>query len=242
VRFVVLHEEGLAVARTIDPSSLTTSLDRHFEAVTARRARRGLPAPQALVRAPGFEYTSGDRALPFHAASVGKLATAILVMQEVESGRMRLTSPVESLLPAAEVRGLFAAPGATLEHLLAHTSGVADCGGIVTTLDDLARFTRALTDGTLVRQDTWASMTEPRNRFRPGIRYGLGAMQLRFAGFMPLLRGLPRPVGHLGVLGVHAFANPARDTTVILNFHGTREMVTSFQTHIRIQQGLARVA
>lgn len=349
------------MARRLDPSSVTASLDRYFATITARRERRGLPAPQALVRAPGFEYTHGDRMLPFHAASVGKLATAALIMQEVEAGHLALTSSVESLLPEAEVRGLFAAPGATLEQLLAHTSGATDyfegkvtggpkfidlvlseperrwdpadllafsrdrqrpasapgekfayadtgfvllgrileeqtgrsftellreriftpagmddsvlwlrepgpdriapawlngtevsgfasitCdwagGGIVTTLDDLARLTVALTDGTLVKPATWAMMTAARNRFRPGIRYGLGAMELRFEGFMPLLRGLPRPVGHVGVLSVHAFTDPATATTVILNFHSTGEMVSSFQTNIRIQQGLTRLA
>jgi len=349
------------MARTMTAAALTDSLDRHFAGVTTRRARKGLPAPQVLVRAPGFEYTSGARALPFHAASVGKLATAALVMQEVEAGRLALTSAVDTLLPEAEVRGLFAAPGTTLEQLLAHTSGTPDyfegrvstgpkfidlvtrepdrrwepadllgfsrdrqkpvaepgrkfaysdtgfvllgrileehtgrsftallhervfapagmgdsvlwlrepgpaeiapawldrteisrfasitCdwagGGIVTTLDDLAALVTALSDDTLLRTDTWASMTRARNRFRPGIRYGLGAMELRFEGFMPLLRGLPRPVGHIGVLGVHAFVDPANGATVILNFHSTREMVASFQSHIRIQQGLARLA
>lgn len=348
------------MARSIDATSLTASLDRLFADATARRERRGLPAPQALVRAPGYEYAAGDRALPFHAASAGKLATAALVMQEVEAGRLALPSTVGSLLPDAETRGLFAAPGATLEQLLAHTSGVADyfeghvtarpkfldlvtgdpdrrwepadlldfsrerqrpvadpgrrfaysdtgyvllgrileertgqdfttllhervfaragmadsvlwlrepgperiapawlagtevsgfasitCdwagGGIVTTLDDLARLTDSLADGTLLAPETWAAMTEPRHRFRPGIHYGLGAMQLRFEGFMPLLRGLPRPVGHLGVLGVHAFADPASGRTVILNFHDTRELVASFRTHIAIQQSLARL-
>ncbi len=348
------------MSRSITASRLTSALDAHLATVTRRRARRGLPAPQVLVTAPGFEYAGGERNTPFHAASVGKLATAALVMQEVAAGRLRLDAPVTALLPAADTAGLFAGPGATVEHLLAHTSGVADyfegpvttgprfidlvtreserrwdaaellafsrerqrplaapgrrfaysdtgfvllgrileehtgspftqllrdrifvpagmdrsvlwlrepgperiaplwiagteasgfgsltCdwagGGIVTTLDDLTALLGALRDGTLVTPGTWAAMTTPRHRFRPGIRYGLGAMQLRFEGFMPLLRGLPRPVGHLGVLGVHAFADPASGAVVVLNFHDTREMVASFQTHIRIVQGIGRL-
>lgn len=114
------------MARTADPSALTAPWDKYFAGQTARRQRRGLPAPQVLVRAPGFEYSSGDREQPFHAASVGKLATSALVLQEVEAGRLALTDAVESLLPADEVGGLFAAPGATAAQLLAHTSGVAD--------------------------------------------------------------------------------------------------------------------
>lgn len=348
------------MSRSTSLSHLAETLDGHLARVTRRRARRNLPAPQVLVTAPGFEYASGERALPFHAASVGKLATTALVMQEVSSGTLRLDAPVTSLLPAAETAGLFGAPGATLEHLLAHTSGVADyfegrvmtgpsfielvrteprrrwdagqlldftrerqqplaapgrrfaysdtgfvllgrileehvgasftallrerilapagmdrsvlwlrepgperiapvwlggtevsgfpsltCdwagGGIVTTLDDLTALLRALRDGTLLPRAMWAAMTAPRHRFRPGIHYGLGAMQLRFEGFMPLLRGLPRCVGHLGVLGVHAFADPSSGATVVLNFHDTREMVPSFQSHIRIVQGLRRL-
>lgn len=349
------------MAREITPSALTASLDRYFTGVTARRQRRGFPAPQVLVRAAGFEYTSGDQAMSFHAASIGKLATAALIMQEVEAGRLDLSQPVEALLPAAEARGLFASSDATLEQLLAHTSGTPDyfegkvndgptfiervtgaperrwepaelldfsrdhqqplaepgkrfaysdtgfvalgriieehtgqsftevlreriftpagmtdsvlwrrepgpeqiapawlgrvevsgfesitCdwagGGIVTTLADLATLVTALSDGTLLQPASWGAMTEVRHRFRPGIHYGLGAMELRFEGFMPLLRGLPRPVGHIGVLGTHAFIDPATGAAVALNFHSTREMVNSFQAHIRIQQGLARLS
>lgn len=43
------------------------------------------------------------------------------------------------------------------------------------------------------------------------------------------------------MLGVHAFADQESGATIALNFHSTREMVASFQSHIRIQQGLARL-
>lgn len=345
---------------TLAPDVVTAALDAHLAKVARRRARRGLPAPQVLVRAPGFEYSSGDRALPFHAASVAKLATAALVMQEVEAGAFGISTRVAELVPDAETAGLFAAPGATVEQLLGHTSGVADyfegrvtrgptmqdlvvtepdrewthesllafsrerqrpvaepgrrfrysdtgyvllgrileettgssftellrsrvlepagmtssalwrrepgpekiaplwvqgtelsgaasltCdwsgGGVVATLDDLARLATALRDGTLVRHESFATMIRSRERFRAGIHYGLGAMELRFGEFSPFLRRLPRPVGHLGVLGVHCFTDPERDTTVVLNFHSTREMTASFHTHIRVARLLARL-
>jgi D-alanyl-D-alanine carboxypeptidase len=349
------------MARTLSADDVTARLDAHLATVARRRARRGLPAPQVLVRAPGLELSSGGRELPFHAASVSKLVTASLVMQEVERGAFALTTPVAELLPERETRGLFAAPGATVEHLLSHTSGAADFfedgvrsglpmrrlvaaepdrwwdqlelldfsrerqrpvgepgrrfhysdtgfvllgrileevsgesftalvrkralepagmdssamwqrepgperiaplwvdgaelstarslsvdwagGGLVSTLDDLERLARALINGTLVRPETWAAMTRVRSKFRAGIGYGMGAMELRFEGFSPLLRGLPRPVGHLGVLGVHCFTDPQRETTVILNFHSTREVRASFMTHIKIAQLLDRLA
>src|SRR5690606_25609408 len=122
-----------AMVSTLAPDVVTAALDAHLAKVARRRARRGLPAPQVLVRAPGFEYSSGDRALPFHAASVAKLATAAPVMQEVEAGAYGIARRVAGPVPAAETAGLVAAPGATVEQRLGHTSGGADyCGGRVT--------------------------------------------------------------------------------------------------------------
>lgn len=98
----------------------------------ATRRRSDMPAPQVLVRAPGFEFGFGDLNLPFHSASVGKLMTATLIITLVEEGRFSLTDPLGSLLPATDVTGLPAAPGVdvgadvTVEHLLTHTSGVPD--------------------------------------------------------------------------------------------------------------------
>jgi D-alanyl-D-alanine carboxypeptidase len=339
------------------PSKLIATLDAYLARAADRRGRRGLPAPQVLVMAPDFEYTFGDQQMPFHAASIGKLATAALVMQEVELGRVALDASVTDLLPASVTAGLFTGPGATVEQLLAHTSGIADyfegkadgprfidivvretdtmwqpddllaftrdrqrpvgapgqrfaysdtgyvllgrileeltgvsftdllrsrifgpagmtesvlwlrepgpaeiaplwlngveasqfrsvsCdwagGGIVSTLSDLARLGRAMADGTLVTRSTYELMTTARHRFRPGIWYGLGAMELRYGGFMPLLR-LPRAYGHLGVLGTHLFGD--EKSTIVMNFHDTREMRASFQTHVRIQQGLNRLS
>ncbi|MBK8459185.1 MAG: beta-lactamase family protein [Micropruina sp.] len=74
-----------------------------------------------------MDYRFGDATRPFHAASVGKLVTAALVMQLCEADAVRPDTPVAAVLPAAELDGLFL-PGdqVTLEHLLTHTSGVAD--------------------------------------------------------------------------------------------------------------------
>ncbi len=344
--------------RTLTPEALTADLDAHLARVTRNRARRGLPAPQVRVEAPGFLYRSGDET-PFFSASIAKTATAVLIAQEVAAGSIRFDTPIADIL-GSETDGLFRAPGATIEHLLGHTSGaacyyedgvhtgtrmkqlllsepdhyweaaellqfvrerqrpVADPGerfhygetgyvllgraletitgrgafelvreriiepagmtgavmwlrepgpehiapvllgsrdlsttnaltidwmggGFVSTTDDLAAFARALTDGTLLPQELWARLAEPRNRFRAGIHYGLGVMQLRYEGFSPLLRGLPRPVGHLGSTSAHMFVGPDRGTSIVLNFHGNREMRASFMTHIQIAQRLSQL-
>ncbi|WP_374313545.1 serine hydrolase domain-containing protein [Microbacterium sp.] len=113
-------------------------------------------------------------------------------------------------------------------------------GGVVTTVDDLHRFAAAWHGGALVGDGSRAQMATIEHRFRAGIHYGAGLMQLRYGGFFPLLAGLPRTIGHLGVTGVHLFSDPARGITIILNLHSTAEMTRSFQLHIRLLQRLLR--
>lgn len=115
-------------------------------------------------------------------------------------------------------------------------------GGIVSTPDDLVSFSAALHRGDLISPASLAYLAEPRNRFRSGIRYGAGTMEVRFEGFMPLLRGLPRPVGHIGILATHLFHDPVHDAHIVLNFASTREMVRSFRTLITIEQELQRAS
>ena len=103
-------------------------------------------------------------------------------------------------------------------------------------------FGSALHRGRLISPEHLAYLAEPRNRFRAGIRYGAGLMQVRFGGFSPFLRGLPRPVGHIGVLATHLFHDPVHDADIVLNFASTREMTRSFRTLIRIEQELQRAS
>ncbi len=338
----------------------------------AERHRGGMPSPHVLVRAPGWEFAWGERSRRFHAASIGKTMTATRALQLVEQGTLALDAPVARLLPRDEFAGLFVVDGVdraaevTLEHLLTHTSGVADyfdgrssapvrfpaiiaaepdrrwsptdllaysrefqrpvgapgerfsysdtgyvllarvieeaggaalgaqlhdgvfgpagmdescllfhtmpvshagprggspaealdiaplwlgrdevsraeslsCdwggGGVVTTVDDLVRFTTAWDSGSLVGAASRTRMTDATSRFRPGIRYGAGMMRLHYDGFSPFLRGMPRPVGHIGVTSTHLFVDPGRGLHIAMNFHSTREMLRSFRVHIAI--------
>ena len=340
--------------------SITERLTRHLDTVTRKRGDRG--APQVFVSAPGLEFGYGDAALPFHIASIGKVPTAVLVMQLVESGAFTLDTPVVELLPAGTLDGLVAPPllaTVTVAQLLAHEGGVADyfegpvtsgppflslvldepdrfwtpddllefsrahqapvgpgftysdtgyvllglllehvtgrqfhellhqriftplgmddtyllyrsepragarpiapftlgvveastfrsvsCdwagGGIVSTLADLSAFGRALHEGRLISGESLARLSAVRNRFRRGIHYGTGMMELRFEEFFFLLRGLPRPTGHIGVLGTHLFYDAVNDAQIVMNFGGTTEMVRSFRTLIQIETELRR--
>ncbi|PFG20951.1 serine hydrolase domain-containing protein [Serinibacter salmoneus] len=111
-------------------------------------------------------------------------------------------------------------------------------GGVVTTLADLRAFAAAWRAGALIGEASRAAMTETTHRFRAGIRYGAGAMRLRYREFFPLLFGMPSPVGHLGVTGAHLFFDER--VTLVLNAHSTAEMTRSFRLHIRLMQATVR--
>lgn len=114
-------------------------------------------------------------------------------------------------------------------------------GNAATTAADLVRFQQALHGGELLAAATLAHLARPRNRMRAGVHYGAGAVTLRLGEFMPLvLRGLPEPVGGLGISATHMFYYPAQQAHVVLNFHSTAAMRASFQTHIQIAQLLAK--
>ena len=359
------------------PDTAATPADRLARAFARMiPARAGMPAPQALVVAPGFEFATGERARRFHGASIAKIMTATLAFQLAERGSVDLDAPLPTLLPEREWRGLFVVGGVdrsadvTLARLLAHTSGVADyfdgrvrrgasfrdalladpghawtpaelldwsrerqqpvaapgarfsysdtgyvlaariveeagaaslgaqlharilapsgmeescllfhtmpgggaapddpadalalaplwlgrtefsraraltCdwggGGVVSTLDDLVRFSRAWHGGALVGAASRARLAHPVHRFRPGIHCGTGVMQLRYGGFSPFLAGMPRLTGHLGVTGTHVFGDAERGIHLAMNFHSTREMVRSFRAHIDLVRAALR--
>jgi CubicO group peptidase (beta-lactamase class C family) len=64
---------------------------------------------------------------PFLLGSITKTLTAILVMQQVETGRLDLDAPVASVLRSVPLR--YAEPGfppVTARHLLTHTAGIGE--------------------------------------------------------------------------------------------------------------------
>jgi len=103
-----------------------TRLDGMLQRITRRRHTLG--APQFALRSPEREFSFGDQDQAFHAASIGKLYTGVVIMQLVEEGRLSLDAPVDALLPAATLTGLFRddAPAPTVLDLLQHYSGAAD--------------------------------------------------------------------------------------------------------------------
>ena len=95
-------------------------------------------------------------------------------------------------------------------------------GGVTATSEELIRFVRAFHGGTLISPQTLAWLREFHWKYRRGIAYGHGVMEMRFGEFFPLLRSLPWMSGHMGVTGVQLFTNPQDGTVVSISTGTTR--------------------
>jgi D-alanyl-D-alanine carboxypeptidase len=115
-------------------------------------------------------------------------------------------------------------------------------GGIISTTADLNRFQQALRSGRLVKTSTLQSMEVCNHKFRSGIYYGLGMMEIRFREFFFLLGNLPKLKGHIGVLATHMFYDPDVDGHIIMNFGSNKRMLDSFMALIEIENVLRRMA
>jgi D-alanyl-D-alanine carboxypeptidase len=107
-------------------------------------------------------------------------------------------------------------------------------GGIVTTTDDLLLFQTALHDGMF--GELMAQQAEFPNKFRKGIHYGFGMMELHFHEFFFLLKNMPRLKGHIGITSTHMFYDDRNDVHIIMNFGSEKRMAESFRTLIKIMQ------
>ena len=219
--------------------------DRRWDLAEVLAQCAGLP-PQGR---PGERFAYGD----------GSYALAQCVLQEVtglsthealrtqvfQPAGMTSTGQPHSTATDEELAGLTIAPvwvkGAEISHARALSAGSAD-GGAVTTLEDMVRFQEAVHEGDLLDRALLARLTRPRSRLRPGIHYGTGLATIRFGEFLPLvLRGLPEPVGGLGLWAVHSFFYPRQRAHVVMNLHSTKQMQRSFSLHIAIARRLARL-
>lgn len=107
-------------------------------------------------------------------------------------------------------------------------------GGIAATTDDYLTLIHALRAGILLTNETWEWMVRSRHKFRSGMYYGAGTMNVKFEGLAPWLRGWPRPVGHQGITSAHLLYDPVHDAEIVINFGSTKAMRASFITLIEI--------
>jgi D-alanyl-D-alanine carboxypeptidase len=106
-------------------------------------------------------------------------------------------------------------------------------GGVISTLDDLMKFSVALHSGSLISEASQNRMFSDTNKSEQGIYTGDGGMTVRFKKFFPLLN-LPLVRGHIGILSTHVFYDSTTDTHIVLNFGSTSKMVPSFKALIDI--------
>jgi D-alanyl-D-alanine carboxypeptidase len=114
-------------------------------------------------------------------------------------------------------------------------------GGVVSTLDDLAIFIRALYQGKIISLQTLDEMNKFDYEFMRGIAYGNGFMQMQFEKFMPTLGFLPRMTGHMGVLGTQLFYDRETDMVYVSSFGSTDATAASVQTMIQILSTVHRI-
>ena len=95
----------------------------------------GLSVPNGPGTVMNFGYANADSRSPittdtlFQIGSISKVITAILIHQFAAEGRLRLSDPLENVLPAIPLpRG----SGITIQHLIDHTSGLPDSAPIFT--------------------------------------------------------------------------------------------------------------
>lgn len=113
-------------------------------------------------------------------------------------------------------------------------------GGLISTLDDLMRFSKALHGGELISATSLKAMFSDQHVFEQGIYTGAGGMTVHFEKFFPLLR-LPSVMGHIGILSTHVFYDATTDTHIVMNFGSTDKMVDSFKALIEIVNTLQRI-
>jgi len=113
-------------------------------------------------------------------------------------------------------------------------------GGLSTTANDLLKFLDCLQNLRLIGRHSLSQMADFSHRYREGLYYGVGMMQVRFEDFFFLLKSLPRLQGHLGVTGVHAWYDPITKDAFVLNVGNTKDMVLSFKLLIAIVQMVQR--
>ncbi|MEU8184252.1 serine hydrolase domain-containing protein [Micromonospora sp. NPDC049044] len=155
---------GAAAGQARYAPNVTALLRKHLPATAQTVVHKGFPGAVAVVLVDGkttvhtavgeaLRYGAGPRLLPanqrvamrpdsiFDLASVTKVYTAILLLQQVDKGRVDLAAPVRDYLPAFTGTGK---ERVTVEMLLTHTSGLPVGATVTGRSDNAARWNAVL--------------------------------------------------------------------------------------------------
>lgn len=129
--------------KQITAQQATASFDKYFQKLRARNPSRPTQV-RLFSQKLGLDYTfpADSAARPYHVASIGKVFTAVLVQIFAERGLFSIQDPITQFITPEHLSGLFVyrnqdhASRVTIEHVLGHTSGVADYfEGIAATIE-----------------------------------------------------------------------------------------------------------
>ncbi|WP_155593128.1 serine hydrolase domain-containing protein [Lysinibacillus cavernae] len=93
-------------------------------------------------------------------------------------------------------------------------------GGVVTTMNDLLTFMKALGNGHLLSDEVYSQMKDFNHSFEKGIYYGMGMMYFDFSELSFLLRfsSITDIYGGVGATGTYMLYDEKKDTIFIANF------------------------
>lgn len=114
-------------------------------------------------------------------------------------------------------------------------------GGVALSAADLIAFCEALNAGRIIRPRTLEHMADFRGRFRLGVGYGYGLMELRPGEFSPFLKSWPRLRGHMGILGIQCFWDPQDGTIIVVSLGDDRAVGDSVRLLLATMGILRRV-
>lgn len=108
-------------------------------------------------------------------------------------------------------------------------------GGVVSTMDDLLTFMRALENGELLSSEVYKQMTAFNESYDKGIYYGMGMMYFDFSELSFMLGSITDVYGGIGSTGVYMFYDKENDTYFIANFGSLDFMKKSIEELIKIR-------
>lgn len=117
-------------------------------------------------------------------------------------------------------------------------------GGVVSTLDDSARFLRGFFDGELFDSTHLRRMQSAWRRIFWPLRYGEAMMRLELPRVMTGLRPVPALVGHSGASGSVLFrtADPGHDLAITATVNQVRKRSMPYQLMTRVVVDVLRAA
>ena len=153
-----------------------------------------------------------------------------------DSYLLYLTEPINQPKAAMEAIYLDGVEITAFKSLSYDSAG----SGIISTTEDLIRFYESLRSGKLIKKDTLYALENFTNKYRSGIYYGLGMMEVHFEDFLILLKSLPRVTGHTGTFGTQLFHDAENDAYIALNFSSSNNVAKSFRVLVEIENTIRK--